>query len=279
MIKLKDLLLENLDEPMNVLIGAIFPNGEIQSKFRPVEDSRHNYEWRTNPDIIRWKYIPMFHMLSWSNFPNNEQDKAVRDYLISKNKDFTVMKVMGNSDYSINKRNPRSIDEKTDHDNELIQKVVSRINTGDRIIMAKKDILPLSFPVEQYPKANHKPNGLWYAVGTEWIDWVQSEMPDWMGHTFYKIEVNTSNILHLKSGIDIDNFTKKYVKFNSIGYDSWEKNANIYWKPVAEEYSGIEISPYQYNSRHKYMWYYGWDVASGCIWDKSGISKIEKITV
>ena len=51
------------------------------------------------------------------------------------------------------------------------------------------------------------------------------------------------------------------------------------WPLLATQCAGIEIAPYQHAFRSTHMWYYGWDVASGCVWDKSGIKKIEKIEV
>jgi len=36
---------------------------------------------------------------------------------------------------------------------------------------------------------------------------------------------------------------------------------------VSKEYDGIEIAPYQWDARLSLIWYYGWDVASGCIWN------------
>lgn len=45
---------------------------------------------------------------------------------------------------------------------------------------------------------------------------------------------------------------------------------------VAKDYDGIEIAPYQESLRYDLEWYYGWDVASGCIWNFEGI-RLNKI--
>jgi hypothetical protein len=52
----------------------------------------------------------------------------------------------------------------------------------------------------------------------------------------------------------------------------------IDWPKVAEHYAGIEICPYLSNKRNDddFFWYYGWDVASGCIWDQKGIEELIK---
>jgi len=151
-------------------------------------------------------------------------------------------------------------------------KVKSRIQPNDRIIMAKKDILPLKFPVEQEENHNviDKPSGLWYAVGTEWIEWIESEMPHWMGKTFYKIEIS-NKVLKIDTAKKFEELMKKYGEVRRIPGLKYSRKHNLYinWKKVAEDYSGIEIAPYRWHYRHEYMWYYGWDVASGCIWKKA----------
>ena len=40
------------------------------------------------------------------------------------------------------------------------------------------------------------------------------------------------------------------------------------WDTLIGQYDGIEICPYLQQFRmSNSMWYYTWDVASGCIWD------------
>lgn len=160
----------------------------------------------------------------------------------------------------------------------MIDKIKAVIKPDDRIIMAKRSILPLHFPVKQQEEPWMKPNGLWYAVGLEWIEWVEGEMPHWMGNVFYKIEVNPNKILHLKTRIEIMEFSAKF-RADKGQLATVSRDLMIDWKSVAEIYSGIEISPYQYSLRFTFMWYYGWDVASGCIWEKDGIKSIKKIKV
>lgn len=153
------------------------------------------------------------------------------------------------------------------------------IHPQDRIIMAKKAILPAKFPVEQRT-SSMKPIGLWYAIGTEWIDWVTTEMPGWMGDKFYRIEI-TPRVLKLDTARKVHAFTKRYElpkvhdpeRPRSLRY----RYSDIDWVRVAKDYAGIEIAPYQHTLRHTYLWYYGWDVASGCIWDKSGVKSIRRI--
>lgn len=120
-----------------------------------------------------------------------------------------------------------------------------------------------------------KPTGIWYSVGNEWHKWVRSEMPDWEGRYNYRLSVDKSNILHLGNYEQLVAFTKQY----GVPNDSSGKirNAQIDWPKIASKYKGIEISPYIRKARSAFLWYYGWDIASGCVWDASAITGFEQI--
>jgi hypothetical protein len=163
------------------------------------------------------------------------------------------------------------------------------IKPDDRIIMAKKDILPTKFPVAQdhneYDNSG-KPLGLWYGIGTDWLKWVEAEMPHWRGKHFYKVYI-TGRVLRITNKNELLEFVGKYrirakdnPKHRQYSYLlDIPKNYEIDWKKVASRYSGIEISPYQWEFRHKFIWYYSWDVASGCIWRRNGLSKITRLNI
>jgi hypothetical protein len=51
----------------------------------------------------------------------------------------------------------------------------------------------------------------------------------------------------------------------------------INWNWVMGIYKGIIINPYLYERRYTYLWYNGWDCASGCIWDTNCIKSIEYV--
>ena len=104
-----------------------------------------------------------------------------------------------------------------------------------------------------------KPSGLWYSVGTEWKDWCIAE--DFGCHKLnavYRLQVDESKLLRLMTVEAIRAFGKKY-HCGTYGID---------WYAIARKWSGIEIAPYQWECRLDYgvNWYYGWDVASGCLW-------------
>ncbi len=124
-----------------------------------------------------------------------------------------------------------------------------------------------------------KPSGLWVSVGTEWLDWCRAEdfRTDQPIFDHAVILASTANILTLASPGDIDTFTDRYGKQISPQWDS----RYIDWDEVAAQYDGILISPYQWsrrNERHTF-WYYGWDVASGCIWNPGVVALGEAVEV
>ena len=108
-----------------------------------------------------------------------------------------------------------------------------------------------------------KPLGLWYGIGQSWQEWCEEEMPHWVHDYSYIIEPDLSKMLIISNEKEFEEFHKKYSS------DSWKTYTwEIDWAAVAKDYDGIEISPYLPNFRMstQHLWYYGWDIASGCIW-------------
>jgi hypothetical protein len=122
-------------------------------------------------------------------------------------------------------------------------------------------------PVNQPSKPMAKPFGLWYAIGTEWIDWVKNNMPEWERDHAFVLDVDESRLLKINTYHDLQSFDEE---FGIEGY-------YIDWEKVSKRYGGIEIAPYIYNARYEMLWYYGWDVASGCIWGSNMIKNSKLI--
>lgn len=116
-----------------------------------------------------------------------------------------------------------------------------------------------------------KPEGLWLSVDgdDDWLSWCVSEGFNLSALTyrFRLVLRDGANILHLDTNEKLRSFTETYG-------ESQPDYKNIDWRAVAGEHQGIIIAPYQWESRLKLMWYYGWDCASGCIWDADAIGKI-----
>ena len=80
----------------------------------------------------------------------------------------------------------------------------------------------------------------------------------------------------------MDSFTSRYEFWKEWGGPSGNKwrDRCINWRAVAGDYAGLIITPYQWSRRlEPYSWYYGWDCASGCIWDPSAITDIKLIEI
>lgn len=162
--------------------------------------------------------------------------------------------------------------------NEVSDEQLSLINNNDRVHISEDNKIELYDTTSKLSDSRSKPIGFWYGFGNSWIKWVKNEMPEWDYNNVFKIQINDSKILQINTYEELYDFTMKYKSKKQI-YDykiDW-----IDWIKVSKEYNGIEINPYQYRAREKsrseLSWYYGWDVASGCIWNPNSITKIEKI--
>ena len=121
-----------------------------------------------------------------------------------------------------------------------------------------------------------KPNGFWYSIegnGDGWSDWTAAEdFTDTNTQIAYELEVDLSKCIVISNKAELKTFTEKY-KLIRPSYHA------IDWKKVARDYSGIEINPYipTYELDSQFVWYYGWDCASGCVWDSRIIEIIGSI--
>lgn len=157
-------------------------------------------------------------------------------------------------------------------------KIRKAVKPTDRVILSPKEIKTIRSAPSQ--RIGMKPKGLWYGIGTSWVDWLEGEgysisSKDWGGKYIYKLKLS-GGVLRIKSAAELDEFTDEY---NADKHGIGEFGSFINWHEVAKKYKGIEIAPYQSSRRHRYMWYYGWDVASGCIWSASAVSKFIRVTV
>ena len=137
-------------------------------------------------------------------------------------------------------------------------------------------------PEQQTEEFAMKPKGLWYGCegqdqGSTWKDFITSEMNhggmvgryEWL----YEIKINFEKILKIRTPWDM------YALAENYGITPRPAFRTIDWQEVAKDYSGIEICPYQWDFRLNtdFIWYYGWDVASGCIWKEDAIKSVELI--
>jgi hypothetical protein len=158
-------------------------------------------------------------------------------------------------------------------ENSIPKEVISQINPTDRIHMTHDEKLTIQ-KKDLIQGDGWKPKGFWYSFGTEWVDWVRTEMPEWERPHLFKIDVDTTNILQLNNQSDFNEFVKKYgINEKS----SWMNMIN--WDKVSKDYGGFEIPDYGelYSLRYEYMWISSFDISSGCVWDLSLITNITKL--
>ncbi len=123
-----------------------------------------------------------------------------------------------------------------------------------------------------------KPEGLWYSVGADWERWCRGSGFR-LNQLRYVHELRLTQgarILHLRTAKAILDFAKRYRATSPPPLYTLLAGilTGIDWPRVASEYQGIEIAPYQASLRTKQRWYYTWDAASGCVWDKKAITSI-----
>lgn len=153
---------------------------------------------------------------------------------------------------------------------------------NDRIHSTKAAALGSILPtLRQEP--GPKPRGLWWAVGDDWIEWCRGERfrTDTLRRTF-KLDIDDSKLLVIGREMSLDQFDREFhidtdwqIRNREIGQTI---RYAINWPRVAALYSGIEIPVYSWAHRHELMWYYGWDVASGCIWKQDALRGIERVS-
>ena len=125
----------------------------------------------------------------------------------------------------------------------------------------------------QETTCHSKPHGLWVSVEGEddWREWCLSEGfgLERLTHVHDVTLADDENVLRLGGPAGIDAFTREFGErsYGSMG---------IRWHDVAARWQGIIIAPYVWARRldGDAGWYYGWDCASGCIWDARAIASV-----
>lgn len=140
---------------------------------------------------------------------------------------------------------------------------------------------------------NGKPQGFWVSVKGEndWPEWCRGEQfrEDYLA-TCHRVTLSdTAKIRVIQSADELFAFDDQYGVSWQIG-DSDFSLRRIDWECVAKDYDGIIIAPYIWSCRlggwdstHNRKnrsaqisdWYYGWDCASGCIWNANAIASVE----
>lgn len=128
-----------------------------------------------------------------------------------------------------------------------------------------------------------KPRGLWVSVDGEddWKSWCEGQPFNLEGLKFPHrvVLADDANVLHIATPEEFLAFVDSY----GVPDPTWDDRLNVLnhdyvaidWTKVAGEYDGIIIAPYRWEFRLSFMFYYGWDCASGCIWNLNAIKEFE----
>jgi len=130
-----------------------------------------------------------------------------------------------------------------------------------KLVLAREPFDPRKFHPKQ--SVGPKPDGLWYACGFGWINYLITEYHKAFGRYLYQIDIDTRDMAVLDGGKTQDFINEYAVK------DRWDGGVDINWKRVAREYKGVQACRGAYYDFHN-----KWDVSSGCIWDLSAITGV-----
>ena len=125
-----------------------------------------------------------------------------------------------------------------------------------------------------------KPTGFWVSVAgdNDWPSWCRAEEfdVDRLAVEHAVTLASDANVLRIESAHDLDAFYERYSVETDFErrYPDSRQSWPIGWHVVAEHYDGIIIAPYQWSHRLHMDWYYGWDCASGCIWNLDAIASV-----
>ena len=162
----------------------------------------------------------------------------------------------------------------------FVQQLQAQVRPLDRLVASTRSTFVPQFTIPQLelremsPGYKSKPLGLWYGIGTSWVEWAEDEGFG-IGQFFYKIKIRREKMLWITPD-NLAAVSRRYPGRDAIG------DRVIHWQKVAQEYSGVEFNPYKkYANKATWnsMWYSGVDVPSGCIWKSDAITSAEPVYV
>lgn len=129
-----------------------------------------------------------------------------------------------------------------------------------------------------------KPCGFWVSAKgkDDWPSWCRAE--DFatnrlaIRHRVYLMP--NANVLLVTGEAELRAFDARYGRDERLRPSSNYSKRLIDWRSVALDYDGIIIAPYVWECRLDPPvsdWYYGWDCASGVIWNARAIAAIAQV--
>lgn len=141
--------------------------------------------------------------------------------------------------------------------------------------------------LQREPHSYIKPRGFWVSVLGEddWPSWCKAEefRPQGLAVAHTVTLAESANVHMIDNPFALDAFTGTYaVQTEWERRFSWRTDDQnkwpIDWREVVKDCDGLIIAPYQWSRRMETDWYYGWDCASGCIWNLDAIASVEPVT-
>ena len=134
---------------------------------------------------------------------------------------------------------------------------------------------PISlYPVgpDQEDEAGYlKPAGFWYEVDGDWRRWcAENEWGREELRHLYEVTLADCRVLRIRNHAAMEAFNRRFGRRRPA--PAWCNDTVIDWGLVATEFDGVEVAPYRWECRldDAFRWYYGWDCASGVIWQPRG---------
>ena len=121
-----------------------------------------------------------------------------------------------------------------------------------------------------------KPFGTWVSVGDAWKEWCEFEsfgLGD-LAVVHEMVLKPDHNVLTISSKEGLVRFAEVFARESDYGY--WM----VEWDRVRDLWDGIIISPYLWGAWYldeRLRFYYGWDCASGCVWDLRAVWSFEVV--
>lgn len=135
-----------------------------------------------------------------------------------------------------------------------------------------------------------KPDGFWLSDDSDfgWKEWCKGSRfrAKAVKHKI-RFRCDTENWLVISSAEDFIRFEKRYLKLDPrykkaklLEPYALQFHGSIDFRAVKKKYGGLLITPYRNDFRLRLdcgnIWYYGWDCASGCVWDLASIRRLSK---
>lgn len=147
--------------------------------------------------------------------------------------------------------------------------LLAHIEPTDRLALSFEPLREIWLTPPPRVSPHIKPQGLWYSCGDAWLSWIMGSIANHYKRYqhAYLLKLRTYRMRMIHTLEDFADFEETYGNIES---------GSIRWPEVYEDYAGVEICPYQGSRRwaHSSMWYYSWDVASGCVWNPAAVEDV-----